>query len=409
MQTRNIRMAIRTLRRSKWRSLMTMTGIILGVVSVVTMVSLAQGIRRQVLGQVNHLGGDLLTIRSGNVVVRDDSGTIIKTNNLNNPSFAVGSLVDSDLDTIAHTPGVLHATPLAVVSAGVRSGDDVLSNGSVIATDDSFLGVFKQELAYGNFFAHDDANLHQAVVGKRVAEELFHENVPIGLTLSIRGRDYVVVGILPEFPPAPPLISPDYNRAVLIPFTGIKELGGGAQLVQVFATPDKNAVSADLIRQLNLRLKTAHGGTNDVSILRQDENLAVTSSILTILTSFIAGIAAMSLLVGGIGIMNIMFVSVTERTREIGIRKAVGATNRQIAGQFFVEAVVLSSAGGVIGILLAYVLNFILLVTTHLEPVITWPVVIAAGLVSILLGSLFGLIPAVRAARKDPIDSLRYE
>ena len=178
-------------------------------------------------------------------------------------------------------------------------------------------------------------------------------------------------------------------------------------MVRVLARPQNPKNAGDLAKQITASIKDSHGGQDDTTVLLQSENLQVTSSVLDKLTGFIAAIAAISLVVGGIGIMNIMLVSVSERTREIGVRKAVGATNRQIRNQFMAEAIVLSVLGGIVGIIASFVLNFLIRVTTDLTPVITWPVVLVAAVVSVSVGIIFGTIPAVKAARKDPIDALR--
>ena len=161
-------------------------------------------------------------------------------------------------------------------------------------------------------------------------------------------------------------------------------------------------------------LLTAHGGQDDFTVLRQDENLLVTNDILNTLTAFIAGIAAISLIVGGIGIMNIMLVSVTERTREIGVRKALGATNSQILNQFLIEAVVLSIAGSFIGLLISGFIVVAVRVSTHLQPVITWPIALAACFVAILVGVIFGIAPAAKAVAlalliARPVDDKRRQ
>jgi putative ABC transport system permease protein len=177
----------------------------------------------------------------------------------------------------------------------------------------------------------------------------------------------------------------------------------------VLAKTKSGANAEAVVDELNANLSKSHGQQEDFTVLRQEENLIVTSDILNILTAFVAGIASISLLVGGIGIMNIMLVSVSERTREIGIRKAIGATNRQILGQFLIEALVLSFAGALLGFAAATIAIGTIRLTTHLQPVITWQVALLAIVISVGVGVLFGLMPAAKAATKDPIDALRYE
>jgi putative ABC transport system permease protein len=154
-------------------------------------------------------------------------------------------------------------------------------------------------------------------------------------------------------------------------------------------------------------LLNAHSGQNDFTILKQEDNLAISNSVLNLLTSLITAVAAVSLVVGGIGIMNVMIVSVTERTHEIGIRKAVGATNQQILAQFMIESAVISFVGGVIGVISSILLNFMLRISTDLQPVVTLPIMGVAVLVALVVGIVFGVAPALNASRKDPIEALR--
>ncbi len=406
----NLKMAIATLRASKWRSLLTMFGIIVGVVSVVTTVSLGEGVKRQVLGQINRLGSDLITVRPGNLVTRDDKGTITSVNAIGTYGFGTGSLNDQDIATVQQTKYIKQSSPIGLLNSGLKSGDASYGEGFVLGVNQHMPDLLQQKVEFGSFYQDSDQNKQIAVIGKRVAEKLFNENVPIGQSFEIRGQEYVVRGVFEEFNGSTLSTGVDLNKAVFVPFDGIKEqVGNSLQVVQIIARPEKSSQTNDVIRELNQSFTTTHNGQQDVTILRQDENLTVTNTLLNILTSFIAGIAAISLLVGGIGIMNIMLVSISERTHEIGIRKAVGATNRQISRQFLLEAAVLSFVGGVLGVLLALLTNFIIRISTNLRPVVAWQVVLLAVAVAWLVGIVFGIIPAIQAARKDPIDALRYE
>lgn len=410
MATRNLKLAFNSLRTSKWRSLMTMAGIIVGIVSVITIVSLGVGVKKQVVKQVNRIGGNLIIVRPGVSAVRDSNGTITRVNSAASYTFSSGSLSENDLAVIKGTEGVKRVLPISIVTTGAKADDQQYDAATVIGTGAAMPDILKQKIAFGTFFSQDDTNQNVAVIGKTVAEQLFHENVPLGMSMTIRGQEYIVRGVFDEFSSSPIPFGPDFNKAVFIPYEQGRDVSGASsQLAQVFVEPKDGQDSASLITNLNSQLSNAHGGQTDFTVLRQDEDVSVTGSILNLFTGLIAGIAAMSLLVGGIGIMNIMLASVSERTREIGIRKAVGATNRQILKQFLTEAVVLSITGGIIGIILAYLVNYILIVTTTLHPVITWPVVVIATGVALAVGIIFGIAPAARAARKDPIESLRYE
>lgn len=406
----NYKQAIRTLRKAKWRSLLTMFGVIVGVVSVITTVSLGEGVKQQVLGQITKLGSDLITVRPGTIVERDKSGTIIDVDIPASYGFGSGSLSESDLDVVSKLPHVKTVSPISYMNTSVQNNGTVYKDGLVLGTAPTIPELLGQKVEFGAYFSEGEQNRQVAVIGKRVAEQVFKENVPIGLTLSIRGQDFIVRGVFEEFEGSALGTGIDLNKSVFIPYPATKALAKGSpQIVQILMRPDKPENLSGLITDVNLALRRAHDGENDITVLKQDENLAVTNSLLNLLTTLVATIAGISLVVGGIGIMNIMLVSVSERTREIGIRKAVGATNRQIRSQFLVEASILSFVGGLVGVILSFLVNFLLRVGTNLKPVITWEVVVIAVGVSACVGIVFGLAPAMKAARKDPIEALRYE
>jgi len=406
----NVKMALMALRTSKGRSLLTMFGVIIGIVSVVTTVSLGEGIKQQIVGQINRLGSDLITVRPGDIITRDLKGNITKINAINGFGFSSGSLSQSDLTTIQTTPGVQEAVPISLVSGSVRANGVEYSNDTIIGTNQDLPDIIKQNLAFGAFFSKAEARQQVVVIGQNVATQLFGEQAPIGMTLTIRGQDFVVRGVFNRFTTSPLPLGPDFNNSIFIPYqTALADTNANSQLVQVLVKPNNPNATNATIASLNSRLFAAHGQQNDFTVLKQDENLAVTNDILNLFTAFVAGIGAISLLVGGIGIVNIMLVAVTERTREIGIRKAVGATNRQILGQFLIEATVLSLVGGIIGIVLSFVIEILIRLLSDMQPVITWQIVLLATGVALIVGIIFGITPAIKAARKDPIDALRYE
>ncbi|MCA9329033.1 ABC transporter permease [Candidatus Saccharibacteria bacterium] len=404
----NYRTALKRLRNSKWLSILTMFGIVVGIVSVITTVSLGEGIKRQILSQTNNVGGNLLTVRPGVIVQRDKNYTITKINPALAYGFGSGSLNERDVDVVTKIEGVKDVSPINLLNSGVRSGDDRYDEGFVLGTNNIFPSIIRHKVEFGNYFSSGDESRQVAVIGKRVAEQLFKENVPVGQTLSIRGQDFVVRGVFEEFGSTTIGQGIDLNKAVFVPRIVLNKVADNStQLIQILVSAKNENKSLDLAKKITHDLATAHGGQNDITVLRQDENLTVANDLLVLLTTFVASIAGISLLVGGIGIMNIMLVSISERTHEIGIRKAVGATNRQIRNQFMAEAIVLSFSGGVVGLAMSFIVNYILRITTNFHPFITWQVVVIATGVSIAVGVIFGTIPAIKAARKDPIQALR--
>lgn len=403
----NIKMTLKAIRATKWRSMLTILGIAIGIASVVTITSLGEGAKRQLTGQLNQGGNNLITIRPGRLVNRDANGNISGINGLATINF--GNLSEEDLQTVRNLPEVADSAPFAYVSGAAKTDEREFVGGAVIATTENAAEILNQQMEYGTFFTKADENKQVAVVGRKVAEQLFRENVPIGRRFSVRGQTFTVQGVFDEFAASPFSLNMDYNYAIFIPYDSGKHLAGGhSQLYQILVKPTK-AVSSDPISAVTTALTTAHGGQTDFTVLTAAENLTVVNGVLGILTTFVAGIAAISLLVGGVGIMNIMLVSVTERTVEVGIRKAVGATNRQVMRQFMAEAVILSLIGGMLGVLLSLAGNYFMRVFTDLTPVISPVIILVALSVSIIIGIVFGTMPAAHAAKKDPINALRYE
>lgn len=402
MRQGNVRMALKALRNSRGRSFLTMLGIIIGVVAVVVTVGVGEGMKRQVSSQLNQLNDNVIVIRPGNNATKVTAGGVFS-------SLQASPLTESDLETVKQTAGVKVVVPFAAASGFAEVNGRSLNGGSVIATSDQLPEVLSTEIEFGTFFTPGDANRHVAVVGRQVAEQLFQENVPIGRTLTIRGQDYIVRGVFEDFVSTPANLGSDLNQAVFIPYGVAAEAAGGAlplNQIMVQTNDDKQELATKAITQ---RLSAAHGGQQDFTILNRQQELADNDQTVTLITQTIAAIAGLSLLVGGIGIVNIMLVSVTERTREIGIRKAVGATNRQIRNQFLTEAVTLTVVGGLIGMVLSVAAIFLIDIFTTLHPVVPLKVLFAVPVFTWLIGVFFGVAPAVIAARKDPIEALRYE
>lgn len=406
----DIRTAVKTLRRNKARSVLTMLGIVIAVMSVVMVVSISEGVKSQVNVQTEHLGKDLITIRPGEQLEQPGPGGLGSFGQLTGPVTS-GALSSTDLTTVSGTSGVAISAPLSVVTGGVVSGETSHHyNAFVIGTSPTLPALLNQTLAYGAFFSDDPISGDKVVIGSQVAQALFEENVPLGQTLTILEHRFIVVGIFNSFQTAPLSVDTNFNNAVFIPYSTAEQItNNSSPIYEILARPVSLNQTDQVVGRLNGNLLRAHGGQQDFTVLEQSQTRTVTSNILNLLTALTAGIAIVALLVGGVGIMNVMLVSVTERMHEIGIRKAVGATNRQILVQFMTEAAVLSIAGGIIGVALSLLTILAIRVFTNLTPMVSWRIMVLGCAVSVVIGICFGSMPALKAARKDPISALRNE
>ncbi len=291
---------------------------------------------------------------------------------------------------------------------GSISRYDKKLNTRIIAVEQNYLTLNKQKLEVGQFFGGDLKNNNTTVLASNVAKQLFGDQDPIGSSVQIRGTDFIVIGVLNSvkgFNFGRPI-----NDMALIPLPAGKNLNQDVvTLQQITVSLNNSDDSEQTARDIKTALLKNHSGEEDFTITTQDQLVNTTGDLFKSLTTFTAAVASISLLVGGIGVMNIMFVTVTERTREIGIRKAVGATKTQILMQFLVESLVITLTGGIIGIALSFVMSYIIRSQTSIQPALDPFVILLAFGVSVLVGVIFGTWPAIHAARKEPTDALKYE
>ena len=392
MMRGNLRMAMSGVRGSKWRSILTMLGIIVGIVSVVTVVGIGEGVKRQITGTLNHYGKDLIVIQPGRP--DDTSPTAVR-----------------DAELVEKTPDVKLSSPLGVVSGTVRVGNETFEP-TVLAVGADAAELLKQPIAYGEFWSDKDLEEtgQVAVIGRHVADKLFDEPVPLGRSFTFRGQTFIVRGIFSPFAAVPFSPTASFDNAIFIPYQTAAELShDNAGIYALLARPDKPENLKPAIGNITDRLRNEHGGAKDFTVLESSETLNTGGETIRLLTIWICAVAAISLFIGGVGIMNIMLLTVTERMHEIGVRKAIGATSRQILMQFLLEATVLSVLGGAIGIVLSLGVQGLLHAYTDLKPVISWQAIAIATGVSVAIGIVFGVAPAAKAASKDPIDALRHE
>jgi ABC-type antimicrobial peptide transport system permease subunit len=388
------------------RNFWTMLGVIIGVASVITVIAIGNGVKRQVSGQIHHIGSDVITVRPAQLQTGNGG---LNSTLLTGLSIS-GSLSQRDVTTVAQTKGVAAVAPLAIVGGEAKGDNGTYKDGFVIGTTGDLSSLLNQSMAFGTFLSDADSGTDTAVLGQHAADMLFNEDVPLGHSFVFHGHEFIVRGIFNNFTTTPLSQQANFNNAMFIPYDVAESItNNSAPTYEILAKARSTDQTKQVAHDINSRLEKAHGGQNDLTVQEGSQNLAASNNILDLLTVMIAGVAAISLVVGGIGIMNVMLVSVAERMREIGIRKAVGATNRQILSQFMIEASLLSVVGGIIGVALAYVLDVLIRLATSLQPVITWQTVVLSTVVSLTVGIVFGSVPALKAARKHPIEALRSQ
>jgi ABC-type antimicrobial peptide transport system permease subunit len=402
-----LKTGIDAFRKAKLRNFWTMLGIIIGVASVILVIAISEGVKQQINGHINHIGADIITVQPNAVHVGGSSYDSVALLSGINVS---GSLSSKDVARITSTKGVSQVAPLSAMAAAIKGNQSSYKNAVVIGTTPNFASLVNQQMQNGTFLDSNDDTTNGVVIGSQVAIDLFDEDVPLGLTLNINGQPYIVRGVLSSFQATPLSSGAEFNKAVFITYANAQSLTNNtATTYQILVKPSSPSQTSAVRNLVYNRLLSSHGGQADFNVLDQQQSLANSSAVLTLVTKMIIGVAAISLIVGGIGIMNVMLVSVTERMHEIGIRKALGATNRQILNQFMIEATMLSLIGGLIGVVFAFMVDGLLRLLTNLRPVISWQVVVLACMVSVAIGIIFGSFPALKAARRDPIDALRSE
>ncbi|HFE63970.1 multidrug ABC transporter substrate-binding protein [candidate division KSB1 bacterium 4484_188] len=402
--TNLVKAAYRSILKNRMRSLLTSLGIIIGVSAVVIMVAIGEGAQMQIERQIASLGTNMIIVFPGS---RSSGGARLGAGSYNR-------LTLDDVEKIRQ-----EATLLTAISPVVFSGGQVIggvSNWStaIIGVSPEYIQIRDWPLQEGYFFTEKEmrAKSKVAVLGKVVAEELFPDQSPVGEKIRIRNTPFRVIGVLSE--KGQSAYGQDQDDVILAPATTVLyRLKGGTHINMILASAVSTERMETAQEELERMLREAHrlepGDDDDFRLRNQTEITEAASETSRILTLLLAAVAGVSLVVGGIGIMNIMLVSVTERTREIGIRLAVGARSSDILIQFLIEAVVLSLTGGLFGILFSFGITFLLNELTELYCHINLAVVFIAFGFSGAVGIFFGFYPAHKAAALNPIDALRYE
>lgn len=400
----DIRIALASLRATRVRTMLTMLGIVIGVACITTVIALGEGAKNAIGSSISQMGNNIITIRPGKAD-RDQNGTLTNYNLL--AALGATTLTERDFNTVRDSKGVQAAAPMMLVTGSVRAGDKLSQSAQIIASNGSLLPILKMKMADGDFL-NENIDRNTAVISENLAEELYGTPDALGQKIILRGQEFAIVGILKKNNAPTSLSGYDINKAVFVRLDAGKAFNQGiAQIQQIMIQAPNQAAEAPLAKQLQQKLLANHGGEEDFAVLGPKDTDHIADSTLRVVTAITSAIASISIIVGGVGIMNIMLVSVTERTREIGIRKSVGATNHQVMRQFLIEALVMSIGGGIVGIIFAYVIAFLISIQFGFFPGFSIGIVIISLAVATLTGAIFGSYPAIKAARKDPIDALR--
>ncbi|MEH7115038.1 ABC transporter permease [Neobacillus niacini] len=379
-------MALKSIKSNKIRAFLTMLGIIIGVSSVIVMVAIGQGSTKEVQDQIGSLGTNVLTVSV--------TGSDV-------------TFKEVDANQIHVVDGIEEIAPTVSGRVTVKNGK-TNTQVSMIGTTSSYLDVRDLQLQSGRFIADLDHDNHSriAVLGSDTAQTVFGLGDPVGESVKVNGTSYKVVGVLESVGSS---LGTSGDNTILVPLSTGQRLASTTTIGTVYVKVENEDMMNFISNLIERTMYSIVGDADSYSVSSPQDLMETASSVNETMTLMLGGSAAISLIVGGIGIMNIMLVSVSERTKEIGIRKAIGAKRNNILLQFLIEAVVLSSLGGIIGIGIGVISAHIFTLATGTATVYSIPVMLLSFVFSLLVGVVFGVFPANKASKLDPIQALRYE
>jgi putative ABC transport system permease protein len=399
-----VEVALQALARNLSRSLLTMLGVIIGVAAVITTVAIGAGAQFSVQQQISNLGSNLLVVLPGAVT----------TSGVRSGTGARSSLIPEDGLAILKMPGVNAVSPIVTVRSQVVGGGNNW-NTMIQGVAPTYSHIRNWDVTSGSFFSQNDMDMTTKVciLGTTVVNNLFPDgSSPLGQSVMIQNVPFTVIGVLQSRGQTG--FGQDQDDTVLVPYTSVMQRLTGQTYVNMLMISASDGASLDRVQDdvtalLRQRHRIIPPNPDDFSVRNMQDIANAAAATASVMQLLLIGVAAVSLVVGGIGIMNIMLVSVTERTREIGLRMAVGARSRAILEQFLVEAVVLSTGGGLIGILAGLGITLVVAIVARWPMIVSPAAILASVAFSALVGIFFGYYPALKASRLNPIDALRFE
>lgn len=399
------RLAKTAIKENRTRSFLTCLGIAIGVASIILILSLTGSISNLVKKEISAIGTDLIVVRPSTT---KDTVTNIVEELTTSSSFQKSNLSLSDLPVISEIEGVTAVAPIAVSTNTISSEKNTLPAVTVMGTTVDYSKIESLPARHGGFLTEANAE-NGIVLGHMLSLELFNTiNSTVGKTVTVMGEKFMVVGVLDEVNQSINFDNVDFDNAAIMSINSLDRITDSTQIQQINIKAENTDSLPKISDEIYRKLVEKKHGDQNFTVAYGDGITHPAGTLFSIISGMLTLVAAISLVVGGIGVMNIMLVSVAERVHEIGIRKAVGASSRNILMQFLFEALILSVLGGIFGLVLGYVLAFLLSIVTPFAPYISFGILAVTFLTAILVGVLFGIYPAVKAASKNPIDSLKH-
>ena len=397
-------LATESLKRNRGRTFLSALGIAIGVASIVLILSLTGGIDKLISTKADKNSANLLLVKPTNG--KSTADNIIEELTASN-KYVKSSLTNDDIKEIRKVEGVSLVAPIAINNSAIAFGEKSYSNVNVVATSVDLVSVMNLNLKNGQFL---DKSLRDnvAVIGYTAAEMYFGGPEAITKTFTYNGQQFMIVGVLDEINDPINFNGVDFDKSIFIDLDYAETFEKSIQIQQIDIRTENTDIVGRVKDEINTKLTEAKMTNDSFEVITGNEERHPAGSLLSIVSSMLTLVASISLIVGGVGIMNIMLVSVSERTREIGIRKSVGASASNIMLQFLFESIILAIMGGLMGFAIGYIGAFLISLITPFAPHISWQILAITGGVSLITGVIFGLYPAIKAARKDPILSIKF-